>query len=68
MAYTELLKDYLNEKLLTKQYIDSYDKFVEEGIQQIISAQEKIEPEIKGLVLKLGKVSVEKPAITEADG
>ncbi len=68
MSHPELLQNYLNNRLLTKQYIDSYNKFVETSVQEIIKTQEKIEPEIKGMVLKLGKVFIDRPSITEADG
>src|SRR3989344_3783060 len=68
MAYEELTADYLRGNSLVKQYLDSYDKFVEEGLQKVVDAQEYIEPQIEGLVLKLGKIRVEKPRVIEVDG
>ncbi len=66
--YPELTKLYLKENPLTKQFIDSYVKFIEEGMQKVIDSQPIIEPQIQGMQLKLGKIRVEKPMITEADG
>ncbi len=66
--YPELTKLYLKENPLTKQFVDSYNKFIEEGMQKVIDSQPLIEPQIQGMQLKLGKIRVEKPMITEADG
>jgi DNA-directed RNA polymerase subunit B len=66
--FPELTESYLRENSLVKQYVESYNKFVESGMQQTVNAQAVIEPEIEGVVLKLGKVRVEKPTVTEVDG
>lgn len=68
MYYPALSKEYLQEKSLVQQFIDSFDKFVEEGMQLVVDSQGVIEPQVENLVLKLGKVSVGQPSITEADG
>ncbi|MFH1106550.1 MAG: DNA-directed RNA polymerase subunit B'' [Candidatus Micrarchaeota archaeon] len=68
MYYPVLTKEYLQENSLVSQFIESYNKFVAEGMQQIVSSQAVIEPQVENLVLKLGKVSVGQPSITEADG
>ncbi|OIO24381.1 hypothetical protein AUJ14_06325 [Candidatus Micrarchaeota archaeon CG1_02_55_22] len=68
MAYEELTANYLRENSLVKQFLESYDKFVEHGLQSVVDSQEVIEPQIEGLVLKLGKIRVEKPRIIEVDG
>ena len=66
--YPELTKTYFAENSLVKQYIESYNEFVDHGMQQVIDAQKVIEPQIEGVVLKLGKIRAERPMITEADG
>ncbi|NYZ74981.1 DNA-directed RNA polymerase subunit B'' [Candidatus Micrarchaeota archaeon] len=66
--YTELTKSYFAENSLVKQYVESYNQFVDTGMQQVIDAQKTIEPQIEGIVLKLGKIRSERPMITEADG
>lgn len=68
MAFAELTADYLSQTSLVKQYLESYDKFVESGLQEVVDEQEVIEPQIEGLVLKLGKIRVEKPRVVEVDG
>ena len=68
MAYAELTRDYLHQQSMVEQYLESYDKFVESGLQSVVTSQEVIEPQIEGLVLKLGKIRVEKPRVIEVDG
>ncbi len=68
MGFSELTRDYLREHSMVEQYLESYDKFVEHGLQKVVNAQEVIEPQIEGLVLKLGKIRVEKPRVIEVDG
>jgi len=68
LSYSEVAKTYLRENSLVKQYIESYNKFVETGMQTIVDGQAKIEPQIEGIELKLGKIRVERPTIVEADG
>lgn len=68
MPYSELTSDYLKENSLVDQYLVSFDKFVETGLQKVVNSQEIIEPQIEGLVLKLGKIRVEKPRVVEVDG
>ncbi len=66
--YPSLTKQYLRENSLVKQFLDSYNKFVDEGMQKIIESSPVIEPQVEGLQLKLGKLRVERPMVTEADG
>ncbi len=68
MAFKELTENYLLHNSIVQQYVDSYYKFVEHSLQQIVDSQNTVEPQIEGLVLKLGKIRVEKPRIIEADG
>ena len=66
--FSALTRAYLRDNSLVKQFIDSYNKFVNEGMQRVIDSQPIIEPQIEGMQLKLGKIRVERPMITEADG
>ncbi|MBI3587916.1 DNA-directed RNA polymerase subunit B'' [Candidatus Micrarchaeota archaeon] len=68
MAFEEITADYLRENSLVKQFIESYDKFVETGLQEVVDSQQVIEPQIEGLVLRLGRIRVEKPRVIEVDG
>ena len=58
MAFRELSRAYYYENSLAKQFIKSFDRFVEEGMQEIIAQQNIIEPQIEGISIKLGKVRV----------
>ena len=64
----ELMKAFFSEKGLVRQHLDSYNEFIGRSIQQIVDEIEKIEPDIPGFYVKLGKVEVGEPTIREADG
>ncbi len=68
MTETVLLDAYFREHTLVRQHLESYNKFVEKGIQEIIDKVAFIDPNVEGYQLRLGKVRVEKPTIVEADG
>jgi len=63
----EVLEAFLKENSLSKQFIDSYNKFVDVELQKIIDEQAVIQPEVEGLTVKLGKIWIEKPYVVEAD-
>jgi len=67
-VFPELTVEYLRANPVSQQYVGSFDKFVENSIQRIVDAQSVIEPQIEGVYIKLGKVRVERPVVTEADG
>ena len=65
----ELLDAYFKDNSLVRQHLESYNKFVTFGIQQVIDRIGSIEPNIENYKLKLGKVRIdEKPMMMEADG
>jgi len=68
MAETVLLDAYFREQTLVRQHLESYNKFIENGLQLIIDRIGFIDPNVEGYQLKLGKIRVEKPTIVEADG
>ena len=68
-----LIKKYFEEHSLVESDIQSFDNFVERGMQEIINEMSDIIPtiipeEIKEYKIKLDKILVGKPQITEADG
>ena len=63
----ELFELYLKENKIVKQHLDSYDRFLEIEMQEIINSINVVEPNIPNYKLKFGKVSVDKPMIIEAD-
>ncbi|MDD5318166.1 MAG: DNA-directed RNA polymerase subunit B'' [Candidatus ainarchaeum sp.] len=68
MGETVLIDAYFREQTLVRQHLESYNKFVDCGIQSVIDRVKAIDPNVEGYQLKLGKVRVEKPTIVEADG
>lgn len=64
----DLLPIYFKENSLVKQHLDSYNKFVDLGMQSIIDRVGIIRPSIEGFELHLGRVRMDKPKVIEADG
>jgi len=65
-----LMRSYLKEIGLVRQHIDSYDEFVENGLQEIIDeiGEISIEIEEQPFKIKLGKIEIGSPRVTEVDG
>ncbi|MBN2478343.1 DNA-directed RNA polymerase subunit B'' [Candidatus Micrarchaeota archaeon] len=64
----DLLKAYYKSNSLVKQQIDSYNKFVDIGMQRIIDRIGMIQTNVEGFELKLGKIRVEQPRHYEVRG
>lgn len=63
-----LAKKFIEEQGLSRQHLDSYNRFVETMLQEIIDEQEIIETAFPEVKFKLGKIEVLKPVSREADG
>jgi len=63
-----LAKYYFTQDKIVQHHIDSFNKFLDTGLQKIINEQQIIETDIEGTCLKLGKIRVENPVVKEADG
>ena len=65
-----LIKGFFREKGLVKQHIDSYNEYIETGLQAIIDEVSSIPIEIEEypLKIKLGKIEIGTPRVTEVDG
>ena len=68
-----LLEKYFESKKFTKHNIDSFNHFINFGIQKIVNEFEEITPDIlpigvRDLRIRFGKVWVESPQVKEADG
>jgi len=65
-----LMEGFFREKGLVRQHLDSYNEFVERGLQEIINEVGEILIEIPDFLfkIKLGKVEVERPRVVEVDG
>ena len=66
----ELLKHFLEEKGLVRQHVDSYNEFIETGLQAIVDETGEIPIEIEDypLKIKLGRIEIGTPRVTEVDG
>ncbi len=63
-----LARAYFTHERLVKHQIDSFNRFLDEGLQRVIDEQRIIELDIPDTYVKLGKVWVGKPIVKEADG
>ncbi len=71
-----LSKAYFKREMVAQHHIDSFDEFLDHGIQKIVDEQDLIETDIDDedmagkyrVFVKLGEVNVGKPRIREADG
>ncbi len=65
-----LIKSYIGEMGLVRQHIDSYNDFIQNGLQSIIDEIDEIPIEIEEqpLKIKLGKIEIGSPRVTEVDG
>ena len=65
-----MIKGFFREKGLVRQHVDSYNEFVDSGLQGIIDEVGSIPIEIEEypLKIKLGKIEIGTPRVTEVDG
>ncbi|MDY0387442.1 MAG: DNA-directed RNA polymerase subunit B'' [Methanolobus sp.] len=59
---------FFTKDKIVQHHIDSYNKFVETGLQKIIDEQKIIETDLEDTYIKLGAIRVENPVVKEADG
>ncbi|NLN44598.1 MAG: DNA-directed RNA polymerase subunit B'' [Methanosarcina sp.] len=59
---------YFTRDKIVQHHIDSFNKFIDYGLQKIIDEQKVIETDIEDTYLRLGKIRVEHPVVKEADG
>ncbi|MEM0200818.1 MAG: DNA-directed RNA polymerase subunit B'' [Candidatus Micrarchaeaceae archaeon] len=62
-----LLASYLNNSSLVQHQMDSFNRFLDNGIAKAMGNQNIIEPSVEGFALKLGNVRIGSPSIIEAD-
>jgi DNA-directed RNA polymerase subunit B len=63
-----LMESFFKEKGLVRQHLDSFDDFIKNKLQEIVDEQGMIETDLPGYKIKLGKLTVKRPTIHEADG
>lgn len=63
-----LMDCYFRTNSLVKQQLDSYNRFVDFGMQEIVDRVGKIDTHVEGFSLRLGKIRVEPPRFYEVKG
>lgn len=63
-----LIEAYYKVNTLVNQQLLSYNKFVDVGIQQVVDRIGKIQTNVEGFELRLGKVRIEQPRYYEVKG
>ena len=68
-----LVENYFREKSLISSNIESFNKFIDKYLQEIINENKEVEPtiipgNIQDFKIRLDKIWVSKPEVTEADG
>jgi DNA-directed RNA polymerase subunit B" len=71
----ELSKAYFTRRKIAQHHIDSFNVFLDQGLQKVIDEQgfiatdiEDVERNIEPVKVKLGKIRVGNPVVREADG
>lgn len=59
---------FFREKGLVRQHLDSYNQFVESGLQQVIREIGGIDLDVEGIRVEFGRVRLGEPVSHEADG
>ena len=68
-----LVKKYFEDKKFVDSNIQSFNKFFDNGLQEVIEENKEAEPaiiphNIEKFKIRFGRITVGKPEITEADG
>ena len=71
--YKELIKKYFDENSLIQSDLNSFDNFLQKNLQKLVDEFSDIVPtiipqEFENFKIKLNKITVGRPEITEADG
>ncbi len=64
----ELVKAYVKELGLVRQHLDSFNLFLERGLQEIVNEVGGIKLDAYGVEIRFGKIEVGDPVFKEADG
>ncbi len=63
-----LSKAYFTSEKIVRHHVDSFNDFLDIGLQKVIDEQRIIETDIEGTYVRLGKIRVGSPVVKEADG
>ena len=63
-----LLESFFDAREIVQFHLDSYSQFINTKIQRVVDESNLIEPNIDDYVVKMGRITLEKPRTFEADG
>ncbi|MBC7109706.1 MAG: DNA-directed RNA polymerase subunit B'' [Archaeoglobi archaeon] len=63
-----LSKAYFTKEKIAQHHIESFNEFIDRGLQKVIDEYKIIETDIPETYVELGKIYVKKPTAVEADG
>jgi len=63
-----LVESYYKVNPLVKQQLNSYNNYLENGLQAVVARIEKIQTNVEGFEIRLGKVRLEQPRYYEVKG
>ena len=63
-----LYSSYFTRDKLVHHHLNSFNDFIDKGLQKVIDEVSMIETNIENTYVKLGKIWVERPMVREADG
>ncbi|NHJ86527.1 MAG: DNA-directed RNA polymerase subunit B [Asgard group archaeon] len=63
-----LVESMVKELGLVRQHLDSYNEFIQNGMQDVVKEIGKIQPEIPNYYVRINKIDMDPPNIREADG
>jgi DNA-directed RNA polymerase beta subunit len=67
MRKHEVVESYLSSVSMVQQQIESYNRFIHNGINKVVESQNKIEPDVSDFAIKLNGIRLEQPKIIESD-
>ncbi|MGY5853339.1 MAG: DNA-directed RNA polymerase subunit B, partial [Candidatus Thorarchaeota archaeon] len=66
--YWPVIESFFQSHGLVGQHLDSFNRFVEEELQQVVDSVGELKPKVEGYTVQLGRIEVEAPSVREADG
>ncbi|NHJ03988.1 MAG: DNA-directed RNA polymerase subunit B [Candidatus Heimdallarchaeota archaeon] len=63
-----LIESMVKELGLVRQHLDSYNEFIQNGMQEVVKEIGAIRPEIPNYYVRINKIDMDPPNIREADG
>ncbi len=63
-----VMESYWKEKGFVRQHLDSYNAFIDHGLQDVVNEFGEVVPDIPNFKVKFGKIRVGQPEFQEAQG